>query len=150
MVSGVIPPRKLHSSGNLAMGSVSFISLAIYLLFLVFPSCTFLFRFVLRAAGAGAGREAGPRDLGGDAWVQPFPPARTAAGAPSGANPNLSAGLWWGEAFGTPRSWQGLSPLGHMVPLAVPTNHHFPIRRQHQPRHLACLLLSNTEKKRGP
>lgn len=34
--------------------------------------------------------------------MQPFPPSRAAADTPSGADPNLPAGVWWGEASATP------------------------------------------------
>lgn len=43
----VVLSRKLHSSGNLAIGIMNITSLAIFLLFLVFPSCTFLLGFIL-------------------------------------------------------------------------------------------------------
>lgn len=73
VVSQVIPPRKSHSSGALATGAVSFPSLGISCCVLVFPSRTFLFGFILRAAGAGTGREAGPGDLGGEGLGAAFP-----------------------------------------------------------------------------
>lgn len=84
------------------------------------------------------------------AWVQPFPPSRAAAGTPSGADPNLPAGVWWGEASATPRSWRVCSPLGCVVPLAVLPNHRFPVSRQYQPWPFPCLLCRNAEKKRAP
>lgn len=111
----VLPSRKLHSSGNLAITTMNLTSLAIFLLFLVFPLCTFLLGFILWVSGSDAGWEAAPGVWDGRACVQPFPPSRTAAGIPFSANPNLLAGVWRGEASATPCSWQVRSPLGQCL-----------------------------------
>lgn len=67
----------------------------------------------------------------GRARVQPFPPSRAAAGIAFSADPNLLAGVWWGEASATPCSWQVHSPLGSASGCA--NKPLFPVNRQHQP-----------------
>lgn len=151
VVSRLIPPRKLHSSGNLAMGTVSLTSLAISLLFLVFPFTGISFWVYPLSSRLWCWVESWPWAFGrGWLGLQPFPPCRAAVGAPSSADPNLPAGVWRGEASATPRSWRVCSSLGPAVPLAVLTNHCFAVSRQHQPQCFACLLWSNAEKKRTP
>lgn len=129
----VLPPRKLHSSGNLATGTMNFTSRAIFLLFYVFPSCTFLLRFVLWVAGSDAGWEAGPRGLGWERSCAAFP--------------SLQDCCWHSLQCRSQPSGRGLAGRGfcytlflagmlsfRTVPLAVLTNPYFPVSKQHQPR----------------